>query len=135
MPPHIEAHRLKACGIKERCEYMSNIQLKNPKDERDFQELVNEVRQLNLNMCEWELIEYFDSENDVERAFIIQENYRTINPKILAVLAVHPEESEMIRQAAQAALDALKVQERGDDLINQDNILEHEEVELSISLH
>lgn len=114
---------------------MSNIQLKNPKDERDFQELVNEVRQLNLNMCEWELIEYFDSENDVERAFIIQENYRIINPKILAVLAVHPEESEMIRQAAQAALDALKVQERGDDLINQDNILEHEEVELSISLH
>ena len=71
---------------------MNNMQkLENPRDERDIQKLIDEVRKLNLNMCEWELIEYFDSENDVERAFLIQENYEIINSKILAVLAVHPE--------------------------------------------
>ena len=114
---------------------MNNMQkLENPRDERDIQKLIDEVRKLNLNMCEWELIEYFDSENDVERAFLIQENYEIINSKILAVLAVHPEESEMIRQA----LDALKAQEQQiveDDMINQESVLMDEDVECPISIH
>ena len=118
---------------------MNNMQkLENPRDERDIQKLIDEVRKLNLNMCEWELIEYFDSENDVERAFLIQENYEIINSKILAVLAIHPEESEMIRHAAQSALDALKAQEQQiveDDMINQESVLMDEDVECPISIH
>ena len=118
---------------------MNNMQkLENPRDERDIQKLIDEVRKLNLNMCEWELIEYFDSENDVERAFLIQENYEIINSKILAVLAGHPEESEMIRHAAQSALDALKAQEQQiveDDMINQESVLMDEDVECPISIH
>lgn len=117
---------------------MSQNLFKKNAGSKDIQKLIDDVRRLKLNMCEWELIEYYDSPDDFGRASIIQDNYQDIHPIILTLLANHPEESEMIHHAAQAALDALKVQEQravSDNSVDQESTGMDEDIEWSISIH